>query len=229
MKLKDKFLKGCRKVYRKIFTPKFIEPKCEFDRDKANELIFNLLSSENPCMISRYGTGEIGIVNNYLTVHSKKNIIKKSIEYIIGDTGLPWWDELFFKSMRLNAGIFPENIGILERFSERYLSDSKEIDLLGSFNYTEKYMPLRKDVINVHLECLYPFWSKKPWTLALENKKVLVVHPFTETIKNQYNQRELLFEDKRILPKYDLKLLRAVQSNAGAKVTYKDWFEALNI
>ena len=29
------------------------------------------------------------------------------------------------------------------------------------------------------------------------------------------------------LPEYELKTLRAVQSNAGAEVPYKDWFEAL--
>lgn len=227
MKTKDKIIKGSRKFYRLIFNPKFIEPACEFDRNKSNKYIYDLLVSDKPCMISRYGTGEIGIVSNYLTVHNNESIFKKCMRYITGNTGLPWWDELFFNSMRLNAGIFPESIETLERFSERYIQDSKEIDLLGSFNYTEKFMPLRKDVINVHLECLYPFWAEQPWTIALENKKVLVVHPFVETIASQYNNRENIFEDKRILPKYELILLRAVQSNAGGEVPFKDWFEAL--
>ena len=228
MEAKDFVIKGCRKFYRKIFRPKFVEPICEFDRSKANKLIYDLLVSDKPCMISRYGTGEIGIVSNYLMVHSRESLIKRCLNYIVDNTGLPWWDKLFFKSMRLNAGIFPETINTLERFSERYLQDSEEIDLLGSFNYAEKFMPLRDDVINVHLECLYPFWSDQPWTMALEGKKVLVVHPFVETIKSQYERREFIFEDKRILPKYELKLLQAVQSNAGAEVPFKDWFEALN-
>lgn len=227
MKIKDKILKGSRKIYRVIFRPKFIEPFCELDRSKANELIYDLLVSDKPCMISRYGTGEIGIVNNYLMVHNNQPILTRCFDYVTDNTALPWWDKLFFKSMRLNAGIFPETIEVLERFSERYLVDSQEIDLLGSFNYAEKFMPLRDDVINVHLECLYPFWAHKPWTMALEGKKVLVVHPFVETIASQYERRESIFEDKRILPKYELKLLRAVQSNAGAEVPYKDWFEAL--
>lgn len=227
MKTRDKILKGFRKIYRLIFRPEFIEPACEFDRSKANKLIYDLLISDKPCMISRYGTGEIGIVNNYLTAHGKESTFKKCVRYITDNTGLPWWDELFFNSMRLNAGIFPESVDTLERFSERYLQDSKEIDLLGSFNYAEKFMPLRDDVINVHLECLYPFWAELPWTAALEGKKVLVVHPFVETIASQYKNRELIFEDKRILPKYELKLIRAVQSNAGAEVPFKDWFEAL--
>ena len=129
--------------------------------------------------------------------------------------------------MRLNAGIFPESIEILDRFAERYLQDIPEIDLLGSFNYTEKFMPLRKGLIKVHLECLYPFWTKQPWTLALKGKKVLVVHPFVDTIESQYARRELLFEDTNILPSFELKTLRAVQSNAGNDVIFCDWFEAL--
>ena len=76
MKIKDKILKGCRKIYRSIFRPKFVEPVCEFDRSKANKLIYDLLVTDKPCMISRYGTGEIGIVSNYLTIHSKESIHK---------------------------------------------------------------------------------------------------------------------------------------------------------
>lgn len=141
--------------------------------------------------------------------------------------GLRWWDKVNLAVMKKHSGIFPERIDILERFSERYLKDIPEIDLLGSFNYTEKFMPLRNDVINVHLECLYPFWVEKPWTLALAGKKILVIHPFIDTIKSQYSRHNLLFENKNMLPLFDLKTLRAVQSVADNDVPFKDWFEAL--
>lgn len=39
-------------------------------------------------------------------------------------------DKPFYKSMRLNAGIFPESIEILDRFAERYLQDIPEIDFV---------------------------------------------------------------------------------------------------
>lgn len=220
-------LKGLRKVYRQIVRPTFALPECEYDRSRANKILLNALTAEKPCMISRFGSGEIGIVNNYLTAHSEENFLKRCYTYITDNTGLPFWDKQFFKSMKNNAGIFPETIDILERFSERYLQDIPEIDVLGSFNYTEKFMHLRNDVVNVHLECLYPFWVDKPWTLALRGKKVLVLHPFVETIERQYAHRDKLFANPDVLPDYELKTLRAVQSNAGAKVPYKDWFEAL--
>lgn len=220
-------LKGLRKVYRQIARPTFALPECEYDRNRANEIILNALQAETPCMISRFGSIEIGIVCNYLQVHSKKGMLYRHYQYIVDSCSLPFWDKLFFKSMRNNAGIFPENINTLERFSERYLQDIPLIDILGSFNYAEKFMPLRNDVVNVHLECLYPFWAEKPWTLALRGKKVLVVHPFAETIKTQYSRRKKIFDNSALLPDFELKTLKAVQSNAGSDVVYKDWFEAL--
>lgn len=220
-------LKGLRKVYRQIARPTFALPECEYDRNRANEIILNALQAETPCMISRFGSIEIGIVCNYLQVHSKKGMLYRHYQYIVDSCSLPFWDKLFFKSMRNNAGIFPENINTLERFSERYLQDIPLIDILGSFNYAEKFMPLRNDVVNVHLECLYPFWAEKPWILALRGKKVLVVHPFAETIKTQYSRREKIFDNSALLPDFELKTLKAVQSNAGSDVVYKDWFEAL--
>lgn len=228
MSSRDVLLKGLRKTYRAIVHPKFENPPCEFDRQRANDLIFNLLSADKPCMISRFGTGEIGIVNNYLTVHSSDSIIKRYLNYIIDNTGLPWWDTLVYRSMHLNAGIFPENINTLDRFSERYLQDIPEIDLLGSFNYTERFMPLRPDVINVHLECLYPFFVERPWTRVLKGKKVLVVHPFVETIFHQHQIHSKLFEHPLVYPDYELLTVKAVQSNAGVEVPFADWFEALS-
>lgn len=227
MELRDYIIKGLRKVYKKIFRNSFPNPPCEKDRQKSNDLILELLQTDKPCMISRFGTGEIGILVNYLAVHANQNLFRRSLDYITNNKGLPWWDKLVYKSMRLNAGIFPENIDTLERFSERYLADIPEIDLLGSFNSTEILMPLRQDVINVHLECLYPFFVENPWTRALKGKKVLVVHPFTETIRHQHDNHNLLFENKDVYPDYDLITLKAVQSNAGAEVPFKDWFEAL--
>ncbi|MDM8306079.1 hypothetical protein [Phocaeicola salanitronis] len=227
MEIRDFILKASRKLYRTITQPQFILPNCELDRVKSNILIYNLLTSDKPCMISRLGSTEIGIIMNYLSANSPKSLLNRCYNYITDDIGMPWWDKLYLKAMKINAGIFPSSIEILEQFAQRYLADIPEIDLLGSFNYGEHFIPLRSDVIKVHLECLYPFWVEKPWTLALQRKKVLVVHPFVKTIKSQYARRQLLFNNPNILPNYELLTLRAVMSNAGTEVSYSDWFEAL--
>ena len=53
------------------------------------------------------------------------------------------------------------------------------------------------------------------------------MHPFDRSIRNQYLIREKLFENKNVLPDFELITLQAVQSVAGAKVPFNDWFEAL--
>lgn len=227
MELRDFILKGLRKVYRTVAKPTFTLPKCELDRNKSNQLIYNLLCSDEPCMISRFGSTEIGILLNYLAVHSNKGLLSRCYSYIVDDVGLPWWNGSNLKAMKNNSGIFPETIEILDKFSKQYLSDIPEIDLLGSFNYGEKFMPLSPDVINVHLECLYPFWTNTPWTTALKGKKILVIHPFTETITSQYAKRRNLFDNKDVLPDFELKTLKAVQSIANNSSKFGCWFDAL--
>lgn len=227
MDFRDYLIKGMRKAYRIASNAKFPLPVCEMNRQKANDSIYDLLMSEKPCMISRFGSGEIGIVVNYLAVHSPNSLPTRIWKYIFSNEGLPWWDKLAYKSMRLNAGIFPESIDTLERFSDIYLQDIPLIDLLGSFNSTEKLMPLSENTKYVHLECLYPFFVQSPWTKALEGKRVLVVHPFIETIKSQHKRHQQLFDNDAVYPDYELLTVRAVQSNAGASTPFSDWFEAL--
>lgn len=227
MKIKDISIRLLKKGYRFLSKKKFVDPKCDTNRQSVNDKIYNLLINEEASMIARFGTIELNCVNNYLCIHSKEHNWKKIYNYIIDKTHTPWWFEDHFKSMKMNAGIFPATKETADKFSKRYLRDIPSIDLLGSFQYYEKFMPLRDDVQNVHLETLYPFFVERPWTRALKGKKVLVVHPFEETIKTQYEVRERLFEHFEVLPEFELIILKAIQSAAGIEVPYKDWFEAL--
>ena len=52
----------------------------------------------------------------------------------------------------------------------------------------------------------------------LRGKKVLVIHPFAETIQHQYEQkRTLLFKNPDVLPEFQLETIKAVQSLGGQK------------
>lgn len=229
MRIQDYLLKGLRRIYRsRINNYAHFLIETEFDREVSNNMIADLLRNSRPCMISRIGTGEVGVVSNYLQIHSNESLLRRCIRYIKDDVGLPWWDELFLKHMKNNMGIFPVGFDVLEKFSERYLADIPEIDILGSMSYKEKWMPLGDGCKTVHIECLYPFFVENPWTNELRGKKILVIHPFIRSIKKQYALREVLFDNKDVCPDYELILLKAIQSNAGADVPYKDWFEALD-
>ena len=227
MEVKDITLRLLRKIYRKISCKSFFPTDCDCDRQSSNDRIYKILSSGQPCMIARFGTTEINCINNYLTVRSDKNSIKKCLEFIIGNTHTPWWNKEHFHTMCIYSGIFPESQETAEHFSERYLQDIPEIDILACHQYYEKFMPLKHEVEKVQLEMLYPFFVERPWTRILKGKKVLVIHPFEESIKKQYAHREKLFINQDILPDFELITMKAVQTIAGNKSEFKDWFEAL--
>ena len=227
MELKNIFIRVLKRVYRKLHNIDFLPPECDCNRQSSNDKIFNLLKSGKPCMISRFGTTEINCINNYLCVINEESYLKKCWNYISGNTHTPWWNKSHWKTMSLWSGIFPPTEETAVNFSKRYLQDIPEIDLLACHQYYENFMPLRDDVIRVQLEMLYPFFVERPWTRYLKGKKVLVVHPFEETIKMQYMKRKLLFENDDILPSFELKTLKAVQTIAGNKSQFNNWFEAL--
>jgi len=225
MKIKDVGVRLARKLYRNATQKKFLPPECDIERQSVNEKILKLLKSEFPCMISRFGTTEINCLNNYLCISSRDNYFLKLKNFVTDNTHTPWWNTDHFHYMNIYSGIFPEGEDTAVNFSKRYIQDIPYIDMIGCHQYYEKFMPLREDVSKVQLEMLYPFFVNNPWTAELEGKKVLVVHPFDETIKRQYKIKERLFDN--VLPEFELLTLKAVQSVAGEPVPYNDWFEAL--
>ena len=85
-----------------------------------------------------------------------------------------------------------------------------------------------KNAVRVNLNGLYaPFFYKNPWTKVLRGKRVLVVHPFSIEIEEQYKKRTLLWENSDVLPDFELITYKAIQSIQYNEMLLKDWFEAL--
>lgn len=221
-------LKGLRKLYGKLFAPKMGEyDRGIIDPDKASELIYNLLASGKPCMIARYGSTEMFAITNYLGVTAKHHSAWK---YIQGRQFAWWWENNVKDQMTRWSGFFPSTEENLMKFGEMMVEDSKQVDILGSWLPDEETMiaGFKLDLTKVTLLSLEPYWSKNPWSRILEGKKVLVVHPFASLIERQYEEkREALFDDKRVLPKFELKTIKAVQS-IGGDCQFENWFEALD-
>lgn len=219
------------KFFRKLYSIFFeiSEPssfKREENPDNISKIIFNSLISDKPCMIARFGSTELACMTNYYGItQGKKNVI----DYIKGDALPWWWNKSILNQMQVWSGFFPPTIEKIVKFCKLMNDDMEEIDILGSWLNAETYFneKLVKSE-KVAMPYLDPFFTKIPWTKALEGKKVLVVHPFENTINSQYMNKELLFENKDILPSFELKTIRAVQSIAGEKTEFNDWFDALN-
>ena len=221
-------LKALRKIFGKLFKPE----SSTYDRgitdpDKVSEQIYNLLASGKPCMIARYGSTEMLAITNYLGVTAKHH---SALKYIQGKQFAWWWEDNVKDQMTRWSGFFPSTDENLMKFGDMMVEDSKLLDILGSWLPDEKTMitSFNLNLTKVTLLALEPYWSKNPWSRILEGKKVLVIHPFTSLIEQQYKEkRELLFVDKQVLPKFDLKTIKAVQS-LGGDCEYSDWFEALD-
>jgi hypothetical protein len=222
-------LKALRKIYAKTFSVQpLAKRECITDADIASKLIYDKLMSDEPCMIARFGATELMTMVNYLGVHKKgkKNILK----YIKGQELDWWWNKNCLNQMEQWSGFFPSTVEKIEKFCELMLDDMKEVDIMGSWLANEQYFNNGLiNTIKIQFHLLEPFWSKQAWTLTLQGKKILVIHPFAELIEHQYrNNRTNLFENPDILPKYDLQTIKAIQSLGGETNGFNDWFEALD-
>lgn len=220
-------LKFFKKIYRILTNTPYKEGrnwKMFTNKEYANDLIYKTLMSDEPCMIARYGSTEMANLINYIGV-KKNNRSKK--DYITGKSLKWWWDPVVMKQLQVWSGFFPPTQKKIEAFCDLMLEDTQQVDILGSWLHEEKYLEQGlAGAKRVMLEDLEPFFCSNPWTRALEGKKVLVVHPFVDTIEQQYKKRKLLF-DNSLLPEFDLKTVKAVQSVAGAETEFEGWFEAL--
>lgn len=184
--------------------------------DEANHYIFEMLESGNPFLAARFGDAELRTL--IYTLENDMGLRKGYPEYIKN-------------VMHLNAGFFPTDDENLLRFGRLLWEASKSVDVFGVwFNLLEDYV-IQKTNCNaelVELIGLEPYRSKKPWSKALENKKVLVVHPFDESIQHQYTVRDKIFQNRNVLPDFELLTYKAIQTNAGGSCEYATWFEALD-
>lgn len=217
-------LKVLRKIYICIRKNDLTIPLRENNPDKVSQLIYDKLMSDQPCMIARFGSTELNAITNYRGIKQYK---KHYIDFIKGKSPQWWWNSKGLEEILTCSGFFPPTPQMVSKFSEMMINDMPLVDILGSWRPQENYFKEElKQASFVNLELLNPYWSKIPWSKALRGKKVLVIHPFSETIKKQYARRELLFKNQDILPQFELKTIKAVQS-LGGNNQFNNWFEAL--
>lgn len=135
------------------------------------------------------------------------------------------------QEIRALSGVFPTNDDTLGRFCERYVACAQSADLLALWDVGAEREVIRgcRGTTFAKLRALEPYYHQNPWSSALAGKKVLVVHPFKDTILRQYARRETLFPGTAILPEFaSLTVIRAVQGLAGQETGYASWFDALD-
>lgn len=190
-----------------------------YDAEACLNATDHVMLENSPAMICRWGSTELDVVYKALQI---VNGLQKNMEHN------------FMKKASFEAGFFPHDQNRYVEFSEILIEALKCADILGVWGSNRTY-PTEEFVIkqyNNDLACIpfdfvCPLGKNRPWSRLLKGKKVVVIHPFVDTIYSQYKKRELLFDDPDILPEFDIILMKSVLSNVSTNVSYEDWSEAL--
>lgn len=179
---------------------------------EGNDSIKDTILLSKPAMVARCGATEMRCVDEYLTRAFFTNTIKREISEL--------------------SGVFPATDEFLRRFCEYYIECVVQSDILALWGVGAECKVVKTrcggNTKFTQLTALEPYYFKQPWSEALKGKKVLVVHPFDESIRQQYSKREKLFRNPDVLPVFEsLTCIRAVQSIAGQKTEFDTWFDAL--
>lgn len=193
----------------------------------TNELLYKKIMENKPFWGGRIGGNEMSMIAHFIR-HQLFPIRTDAREQVLHN--------LYFE-----AGFFPEDLDKGEQFVDLMLDCVRDIDLIGVWNrYMEEWLlaEFAPDVCISHISYLQPWMvadleeNVKPWTAALMGKKVLVIHPFAASIMNQYTKNRakifcnLPMED--VLPDFELKTIKAVQTIGNNTSGFQDWFAALD-
>ena len=231
-------IKAGRKVYNKVYPN--LRAKVVKD-DYYGQPILSLGDGNNfisqklyacaPLMISRLGATELSCIVNYIEKSelSEVSLFRQILMQVKGNSMV--WRDSVRENMHKWSGFFPTTDQNLEKFARLYLDLLPQVDILGVwYNYFEDTIANRfcPGATLIPLKSIEPYYFESPWSHMLEGKKVLVIHPFDTSIKRQFAIREKLFENKNILPPFELTTIKAVQTVAYNNTEFGDWFDALD-
>lgn len=179
----------------------------------TNLEIIRLLQGSSPFLVSRLGQTETRILGEFRwkrSSYSRTTLIQA----------------------HQNAGIFPAQPWVLDRFATIYGDSLKAVDLLGVWQTPYQSRLIAQSDLAMQLgllSALEPYGHDRPWSQHLEGKRVLVVHPFVESIRDQYERkRSLIYPGRDVLPHFHLKLLCPPQTIAPSTGGFAHWVDALN-
>lgn len=206
-----KIIKKIKKALKKIrFSLEYYDKNIP-DEENGNRMIYDLITAGKPAAVMRLGSTETNCAYPWMV-------------------GQKVSDEALERGLYC-AGIFPADISHNEEFSKRYLESARMADIMALCDvYKEKRIvdEYCSEAKFIRARSIEPYYYNSPWTKALEGKKVLIVHPFVESIERQYCNRRYLFLNKDVLPEFaSIQFVKTVQSAAGAKTEFDSWSHAL--
>jgi hypothetical protein len=171
----------------------------------VSDIISEAIRKKNPFMLSRFGSVEIGWYVQYKLL--SMSYTSRVLSFIKCKTST--WQQ----TGRIidNMTFVPKSINATEAFIDTMDMAIPQIDLLGSWLKLEQsvHVKLSDYAKFAYLLDIEPYYHKTPWSESLAGKKVLVIHPMVKSIEQQYNKRTMLFENRNLLPEFELITLQA--------------------
>lgn len=176
----------------------------------ANELISKKIKEGKPFGVIRMGFSELDLIYD-VDINCKYPKYKSQYEFWLNlldsDENIKQYHEMVIRAYSTSDII------------TSWYSSRNEAALIRSYG---------KNADIADARVVEPYYFSEPWSKALEGKRVLVISPFSEVICQQYEKRQILFEND-VLPSMELKTLDSIWYVPGGKDDrFASWFEALD-
>lgn len=208
----------------RLKMPTLAELEDKKDLVDGNEFIAARILSGEPTMIGRLGYTEVTQLINIESALAAPYLVK--MQHLVSQGLHPHFagkkPEMLRKMLR-------GRVSLAARYLAVYKKSMLRADLLGSWAPGEGFF--RASFQNAKicgLASLEPYLYQEPWSQHLAGKKVLVIHPFKRSIKNQYSgRRELLFSDSKVLPDFNLRVVQAYMDGVRELDGGNNFFDVL--
>ena len=213
------------KFYRSRLEGKLLFP----DLDKHHKLSYRhwrtdteedvrlcrLLDDHEPFFFARCGAIELSTISDYLEITNGT---------------LNTYTPFVLEAIKTNAGVFPTDAAFIDRFCSFYIS------CLGNITDFAVWMKKPWQQFFVHhfskpssvFDGKVTYCFNYEYIKHLTNRKVLVVSPFANSIRKQFERRKEFHINDDLNLDFELLCYKSVLSQGDENPPQKDWFEALD-
>lgn len=178
---------------------------------EGNDLIKKKISENVPFAVSRVGSVELYVVEEFLRGR------------------IPTQEQVMALSKQ--AGYYGN---CLEEYSKEYLDGVSCADvqifwkgITTAHDKGKNFDTLQEEIFEKHSRnsvkvghrAVEPYFFQNPWTHELAGKRILVISPLSQTIRYQWKKIDSVWGERQIFPKIQLDVYQSVQSIGGSDPT----------
>ena len=185
----------------------------EISGETGNKILRDTIKTSKPFCLIKLRNHEIQAVYHYLKKLKSTN-------------PLPYPPQIV-ENICMIQGVYPVSESEIDYMCSVYIENLKHADICISYEH-KKVLKVFCDneTISVKESTLFPFLYKSPWTKSLHTKKVLLIHPFTTSIKKQIYKHNIHIHSL-FHPNTEFHLFKIPLTASLKSPIYKTWHDGL--